>query len=584
MKQYKNQIQLILVFSLLFGVLSVIALSQTVTAEASGTVANAITHTPSDRSNTAIASADYISPVFTAGFRFNGLGLTWSGQATDQVEFAVQVDHSDWITLELVGDESKTATELFVTQPLFITGQQLQYKISGSNRAAVQAVRLIYFDSTIPPEISTIQAIRNQWHKTIAASNTVAVVSRAEWGADESYHTWSSEYVTPKKFLLHHTAGGLGGEDPTAVIRGIYYWHAVVLGWGDIGYNYIIDEHGTMYEGRAGGDGVVGAHAYNSATDVNYNQGSVGVALLGCYEATTGACAHPNTPTTASLTALTDLLASKAVTFSIAPKGKSSWFGTTSKNILGHRDVDATYCPGSSLFDQLKTIRQQTNNQYQARRGSQALAASFTSTTSLLDQYFAEDVIDFTATYTNTGRKTWSSSTVALQVSIAETDQHQRVALPQTVASNETVIFDISQLQLPSTPGIYTIVTKLYHHGQPVTGSKHPFSITVANPYHGKVISHTLPSAIQQSWAPLATITLTNNGQRAWDANDTVQLDGVVTTTLATAVKPGATITITLPLNSQRAWPIGTATHTIILWHQQQRIPGARLVHTMRVD
>ena len=71
--------------------------------------------------------------------------------------------------------------------------------------------------------------------------------------------------------------------DPVAIIQSIYRFHSVTRGWGDIGYNYIIDRKGRIYEGRYGGNGVRGAHVYHDRNCENYNAGSVGIMLIGNY-------------------------------------------------------------------------------------------------------------------------------------------------------------------------------------------------------------------------------------------------------------------------------------------------------------
>ncbi|OHA53390.1 MAG: hypothetical protein A2991_00080 [Candidatus Terrybacteria bacterium RIFCSPLOWO2_01_FULL_58_14] len=68
---------------------------------------------------------------------------------------------------------------------------------------------------------------------------------------------------------------------PIQTIQGVYRSHAVTRGWGDIGYNYIIDRQGRIYEGRYGGNGVRAAHIYADARCENLNVGSAGVLLLG---------------------------------------------------------------------------------------------------------------------------------------------------------------------------------------------------------------------------------------------------------------------------------------------------------------
>ncbi|MPZ14565.1 MAG: N-acetylmuramoyl-L-alanine amidase, partial [Chloroflexi bacterium] len=89
--------------------------------------------------------------------------------------------------------------------------------------------------------------------------------------------TYRPEYASVSKFIVHHTVTSDGGADPAATIRAIYYYHAVTLGWGDIGYNYLIGHGGNAYEGRAGGPNAIGIHAGR------FNRGSDGIALLGTF-------------------------------------------------------------------------------------------------------------------------------------------------------------------------------------------------------------------------------------------------------------------------------------------------------------
>src|SRR5204862_7471537 len=135
---------------------------------------------------------------------------------------------------------------------------------------------------------------------TSTASSPVpqpAVVPRSGWGADESLRfdssgneTWPPAFYPVQKLIVHHTATQNNDPDPAATVRSIYYYHAVTQGWGDIGYNFLIDEAGHVYEGRysrpyaagesptgqdANGNGVTAAHAQG------YNSGTVGLALLG---------------------------------------------------------------------------------------------------------------------------------------------------------------------------------------------------------------------------------------------------------------------------------------------------------------
>jgi hypothetical protein len=197
------------------------------------------------------------------------------------------------------------------------------------------------------------------------------VISRADWGADESYRfnasgqeIWPPAFYPVQKLIVHHTATQNHDPDPPATIRSIYYYHAVTQGWGDIGYNFLIDEAGNVYEGRhtfdypAGsspteenglGYGVTAAHAQG------YNSGTVGIALLGTLTS--------QDATPAARGALERLLAWESDHHGIDPQGAARYTnpvnGTqaTFPNIAGHRDVAATECPGGAFYATLPGIR-----------------------------------------------------------------------------------------------------------------------------------------------------------------------------------------------------------------------------------
>ena len=197
------------------------------------------------------------------------------------------------------------------------------------------------------------------------------VISRAGWGADESLRydrrgneIWPPEFWPTQKLFVHHTDTQNNDPDPAATLRSIYYYHAVTQGWGDIGYNFLVDEAGNVYEGRysrtyafgesptgedLNGHGVTGGHAYG------YNAGTTGIALLGTLT---------NQDATApARDALERTLDWKASAHGIDPQGSSLYTnpvnGTQKSfaNIAGHRDVNATECPGGVFYSTLPTIR-----------------------------------------------------------------------------------------------------------------------------------------------------------------------------------------------------------------------------------
>lgn len=109
-----------------------------------------------------------------------------------------------------------------------------------------------------------------------------AIITRAGWGADESLRDPDFEYTGPvREVFVHHTASATAYDcaDAPRVIRAIYQYHVQTNGWRDIGYNFLVDRCGTVYEGRAGGADlpVHGAHT------LGFNTDSAGVAAIGTY-------------------------------------------------------------------------------------------------------------------------------------------------------------------------------------------------------------------------------------------------------------------------------------------------------------
>ncbi|MGW3450654.1 peptidoglycan recognition protein family protein [Streptomyces sp. NPDC001076] len=185
------------------------------------------------------------------------------------------------------------------------------------------------------------------------------IVTRRGWGADESLREKGFVYTGKvKAAFVHHTASGNGyrcSEAPS-VIRSIYRYHVVSMGWRDIGYNFLVDKCGTVYEGRAGG----AAKAVRGAHTLGFNNNSMGVAVIGTFGS--------HKPPAAAVTGVAKLTAWKLGLFGANPKGKTylkSGGGNLypkGKNvrlnvISGHRDGYATDCPGAKLYAKLGSAR-----------------------------------------------------------------------------------------------------------------------------------------------------------------------------------------------------------------------------------
>src|SRR5687767_10737463 len=184
-----------------------------------------------------------------------------------------------------------------------------------------------------------------------------ALVTRTAWGCPDGQDSgWTPQYTTVTHLIVHHSATTNVSSDWTAVVRSIWNYHTHTQGWGDIGYNYLIDPNGIVYEGRAGGDNAIGAHFSCR------NGNTMGVCMLGTFTSVS--------PTATALNSLKQLLAWKAEQRGINPLGSSYHTGTrlTIPNISGHRHANpsseacsTTACPGNNLYAQLPAIRSDVN-------------------------------------------------------------------------------------------------------------------------------------------------------------------------------------------------------------------------------
>ncbi len=187
------------------------------------------------------------------------------------------------------------------------------------------------------------------------------IITREQWGADESIRRGTPSYNTTVKVgFVHHTASSndYTPEQAAAMVRGIYAYHVKSNGWSDIGYNYLVDRYGRAYEGRAGGLDryVVGAHTGG------FNASSFAVSLLGDF--TTLPPSEDTLAMTAKLLAwklgsafrdprATAVLTSAGGGTSKYPAGTKATFDVVS----GHRDAGNTSCPGNTTYARLPDIR-----------------------------------------------------------------------------------------------------------------------------------------------------------------------------------------------------------------------------------
>jgi hypothetical protein len=175
------------------------------------------------------------------------------------------------------------------------------------------------------------------------------IYSRQQWGADESIRGKSSlHYGDVHAGFVHHTvnANDYTRAEVPGLLRSIYAYHVKSRGWSDIGYNYLIDRFGRIWEGRYGGvdRAVVGAHT------LGYNDDSFAASAIGNYQIAK--------PSAAMVQAYATLFAWKLSLHGVDAASTHQW--VTKKwfqAINGHRDAAATLCPGQYLYDKIPTIR-----------------------------------------------------------------------------------------------------------------------------------------------------------------------------------------------------------------------------------
>jgi N-acetylmuramoyl-L-alanine amidase len=197
-----------------------------------------------------------------------------------------------------------------------------------------------------------------------AATVTPPIVPRSTWGADERIRRGPPSYASDVRFaVVHHTAGrnGYTQSEAAAIVKGIQLFHVQGNGWNDIGYNFLVDRFGTIYEGRFGGvdRNVIGAHAQG------FNTGSVGIALLGTYE--------DASPSAAAQDAIARLSAWRLDIAHVDPTAFLTFISGGSdrhpsgvpvllNGVSGHRDTGFTACPGDILYGRLGAIAASARN------------------------------------------------------------------------------------------------------------------------------------------------------------------------------------------------------------------------------
>lgn len=295
--------------------------------------------------------------------------FSWRGDERTGVRYRTVDEAGDasrwrWAPVDHDADEGRRhySGAIAVDRPA-----EMEYRKKVPDGTRMGRVTLDYVNTLDGPE-RTMRVPR----ASAAVGDEPRIVTRAEWGANESVKRTSGgckrNFYPAQQLFVHHTAGKNYDRNGAATMRAIYHFHVQSRGWCDVGYNFVIDWDGTIFEGRWArnylpwethssedwrGDVVQGAHVSE------FNSGSVGVSMMGNFTSVG--------PPKAMRRSLIRLLAWEADRHNLKPKAAHTYrnpeTGRTKRLrfISGHRDAGFTSCPGARLYRQLPSIRRRVN-------------------------------------------------------------------------------------------------------------------------------------------------------------------------------------------------------------------------------
>jgi len=299
------------------------------------------------------ARAGAVTPVQDVPGDLAVVGVTWPKKAVTagdqfQIRTLTGATWSQWQALDADQgdgpDPAEAATATQGTSPYIVTGaSKFEVRSLTTDLAAPTAATV----QVVDPGTSSADNVQAAPGAAQAAVAKPTIYTRAQWGADESLRRAAPSYGKVQLGFVHHTvsSNSYSASQVPAMIRGIYAYHVLGLGWNDIGYNFLIDRFGRSWEGRYGGmdKAVIGAQT------LNFNEYSTGVSAIGNFDV----AAVPQAVTDA----YKRLLAWKLSLHGVPATGTVLVNGKSLQRISGHRDAFQTACPGRYLYAKLAEIR-----------------------------------------------------------------------------------------------------------------------------------------------------------------------------------------------------------------------------------
>lgn len=318
----------------------------------------------------------YLSPILEAPVPFNAVVPQWIAETPETTDMHVLLrtasedkSWSEWFGIHpqqdwMLPDDIDTVGEMITVPALDGTHHYVQFAVNFSRQASLSEpllsqMRLTLIDSSQGPTAGELIAQQEEIDSIQPESPESGypkppVVSRSVWCTDPACNYSNGlEYQNVTHLIIHHTVSSNSSSDWAATVRAIWHFHTFTRGWGDIGYNYLVDMNGVIYEGHNGGDDVVGTHAAGA------NAGSMALSLIGTF--TTLDYNPPGiAPPQAMKNAAAELFAWKADQKNINVYDASrlpnlSW---GLPHLMGHRDVyGTTECPGTQAHNIIPWLR-----------------------------------------------------------------------------------------------------------------------------------------------------------------------------------------------------------------------------------
>lgn len=350
----------------------------------------------------------------------NAIGFEWTQEGDEASGGGAELEvrtlngktWSEWVPLSADLDKPDSEEESAHSGVVLAKdASKVQYRFalkpgSDGKSPEITAPKLTFIDATKGPDPTKKSVASRLFGESAKAGATgPGIYTRADWGCPEATSSprWDPEYRVLTRAIVHHTAATTG-PDSAAAIRSVWYYHANTQDWGDIGYNYLVDQRGNIFQGRyydhayarSINQDVVGGHTYGA------NYGSTGISTLGNF--------NNDVPTAALLNSVGNMAGWKAMPYGTYNPGN---------NTVGHRDAGQSSCPGNNLYNALGTVRAHAANyfdyysrwqQYDYSYQGQGVNGSPANSVSLRAFQTATFYLDLK----NEGSTAWSTSNVRL--------------------------------------------------------------------------------------------------------------------------------------------------------------------------